>query len=91
MVRMGNSINLEESTLVRATIDRVRQETAKKTSVDSILRIMRARFQGELPADLRERLEKHTQDELNGILERSATAAFAEEVLTKPWGPNFDR
>ena len=88
---MGNSINLEESTLVRATIDRVRQETAKKASVDSILRIMRARFQGELPADLRECLERHTQDELNVILERSATAASAEEILTKPRGASFDR
>ena len=81
---MGNSVNLEKSTLVRATIDRVRQETAKKASIDSILRIMRARFQDEFPADLRQRLDRYSQDELGEIVERSATAASAEEALTKP-------
>ena len=81
---MGNSVNLEKGTLVRATIDRVRRETAKKASIDNIVRIMRARFQDELPADLRERLETHTQEELDEIIERSATAASAEEALTKP-------
>jgi hypothetical protein len=51
---------------------------------------MRARFRDNLPVDLRERLERHTQDELDEIVERSATASSAEEALTKPRGSNFD-
>jgi hypothetical protein len=87
MERMGIPVNLEESTLVRATIDRVR----KKTSIEYIVTVMRSRFQDKLPADLRERLESHTQDELNEIVERSATASSAEEALTKPPATDFDR
>lgn len=83
---MGNSVNLEESTLVRATIDRVRRETAKKASIDNIVRILRARFQDELPTHLRERLEMHSQEELDEIIERSATSASVEEALAKPHG-----
>jgi hypothetical protein len=87
MERMGIPVNLEESTLVRATIDRVR----KKTSIENIVTVMRSRFQDKLPADLRERLESHTQDELNEIVERSATASSAEEALTKSPATDFDR
>jgi hypothetical protein len=91
MERMGIPVNLEESTLVRATIDRVRQESAKKTSIENIVTVMRSRFQDKLPADLRERLESHTQDELNEIVERSLTAGSAEEALTKPTATDFGR
>jgi hypothetical protein len=52
---------------------------------------MRWRFQDKLPADLRERLESHTQDELNEIVERSLTAGSAEEALTKPTATDFGR
>jgi hypothetical protein len=52
---------------------------------------MRARFQDELPADLRERLDNYSQNELDEIVERSATAASAEEALRKRPGTNFDR
>ncbi|MBR0684414.1 hypothetical protein JQ594_00665 [Bradyrhizobium manausense] len=88
---MGNSVNLEQSTLVREAIDRVRRETAKKATIDNIVRIMRARFQDELPADLRKRLERHAQVELDEVVERSATAASAEEALAKWTRVNFDR
>jgi hypothetical protein len=87
MEQMGIPVNLEESTLVRATIDRVRQESAKKASIDNIVRFMRSRFQNHLPPDLRERLEKHTQEELDEIVERSATAASAEAALELPPSP----
>ena len=86
---MGIPVNLEESTLVRATIERVRKESAKKASIDNIIKIMRSRFQDDLPPDLRERLEKYSQDELHRIAARSATTASAEQVLTKPPASNF--
>jgi hypothetical protein len=76
---MGTPVNLEESTLLRATIDRVRLESVKKT----IVRFMRARFRDKLPVDLQERLERLTQEELDEIVERSATVASAEDALTK--------
>ena len=41
---MGIPVNLEESTLVRATTDRVRHEILKKGSIDNIVRFMRLRF-----------------------------------------------
>jgi Holliday junction resolvasome RuvABC ATP-dependent DNA helicase subunit len=88
---MGIPVNLEESTLVRATIDRVRQESVKNTSIDNIVRVLRSRFQDKLPTDLRERLDRYSQDELDEIVERSATAASAEEALTKPPASSFDR
>jgi hypothetical protein len=91
MERMGIPVNLEESTLVRATIDRVRQESVKKTSIDNIVRFMRSRFQDKLPTDLRERLDRYSQDELDEIVERSATSASAEEALPGPAGTNLDR
>jgi hypothetical protein len=67
MERVGIPVNLEESTLVRATIDRVRQESVKKTSIDNIVRVLRSRFQDKLPTDLRERLDRYSQDELTRL------------------------
>jgi hypothetical protein len=81
MEQMGIPVNLEESTLVRATIDRVRQETVKKASIDNIVKFMRSRFRNDVPTDLKERLERHTQEELDEIVERSATAASVEAAL----------
>jgi hypothetical protein len=45
---MGIPVNLEESTLVRATIDRVREETKRKDSIDYIIRSLHI-FIRELP------------------------------------------
>jgi hypothetical protein len=91
MEKMGIPVNLEESTLVRATIDRVRQESVKNTSIDNIVRVLRSRFQDKLPTDLRERLDRYSQDELDEIVERSGTSASAEEALPGPAGTNLDR
>ena len=49
---MGLPVNLEESTLLRGTFDRVRAET----SIDDTLEVLEARLPGALPADLKQRL-----------------------------------
>jgi hypothetical protein len=78
MEKMGIPVNLEDSTLIRPTIDRVRRET----SIDLILRSLRSRFSGQLPADLPEQLGKLTIEELQDAFDRSTTATSVDDVLT---------
>jgi hypothetical protein len=85
--KMGLPVNLEESTLLRGTFDRVRTET----SIDDILEVLEARFPGALPADLKQRLADLGRDELKDALRRSATAASVEEALAKPSGTTHGR
>ena len=84
---MGLPVNLEESTLLRGTFDRVRAET----SIDDTLEVLEARLPGALPADLKQRLADLGRDELKDVLRRSATAASVEEALTKPAGTTHGR
>jgi hypothetical protein len=85
--KMGLPVNLEESTLLRGTFDRVRAET----SIDDILEVLEARLPGALPADLKQRLADLGRDELKDVLRRSATAASVEEALAKPAGTTHGR
>jgi hypothetical protein len=80
MDRMGIPVNIEDSTLVRPVIERVREETLHASSIDSITRVLRSRFD-RLPADLGSRLEKLTQEELNQILDRAGTAESIDATL----------
>jgi hypothetical protein len=78
MEKMGIPVNLEDSTLIRPTIDRVRRET----SIDLILRALRSKFAGQVPAELPEQLEKLTLEELQEAFDRSTTATSVDDVLT---------
>jgi len=84
---MGLSVNLEESTLLRETFERVRAET----SINGILAVLEARFPGALPVDLKQRLADLGRDELKDVLRRSATAASVEEAVAKPAGTTHGR
>jgi hypothetical protein len=55
MEKMGISVDLEDSNFVRPTIDRARRET----TVDLIIRSLRTKFAGQVPADLSGHLEKY--------------------------------
>lgn len=77
MEKMGIPVNLEDSTLIRPTIDRVRRET----SIDLILRSLRSKFVGQVPAELPEQLEKLTIEELQEAFDRSTTATSINDVL----------
>jgi len=70
---------------------RVEGRLAGQVTIDNIVRVLRSRFQDKLPTDLRERLDRYSQDELDEIVERSATSASAEEALPEPAGTNLDR
>jgi len=85
--KMGLPVNLEESTLLRGTFERVRAET----SIDDILEVLEARLPGALPADLKHRLADLGRDELKDVLRRSATAASVEEALAKTIGTTHGR
>lgn len=78
MERMGISVDLEDSTLVRPTIDRARRET----TVELILRSLRTRFAGQVPSDLPQQLEKLSMEDLQDAFDRSTTATSVEDVLT---------
>jgi hypothetical protein len=80
MERMGIPVNIEDSTLVRPVIERVREETLHASSIDSITRVLRSRFD-RLPDDLAAKLENLSQDELNQILDRAGTAESIETAL----------
>jgi hypothetical protein len=80
MEKMGIPVNIEDSTLVRPIIERVREETLHASSIDSITRVLRSRFD-RLPADLGARLEKFTQEELNQILDHAGTAESIDAAL----------
>jgi len=56
--------------------ERVRQEMA-----DTVVTAMQRRFKNDVPDDLRERLEKYSQEELYEVVVRIVTAASAEEAL----------
>jgi hypothetical protein len=77
---MGIPVNIEDSTLVRPVIERVREETLHASSIDSITRVLRSRFD-RLPADLGARLEKLSQDELNRVLDQAGTAESIDAAL----------
>jgi hypothetical protein len=80
MERMGIPVNIEDSTLVRPVIERVREETLHASSIDSITRVLRSRFD-RLPADLGAKLEKLSQDELNRVLDQAGTAGSIDAAL----------
>ena len=68
----------------KETAERVQRETAERVrqqTIDTIVTIMRRRFNEDVPAGLRQRLESYAQDELRDITVRAATAASAEEAL----------
>jgi hypothetical protein len=81
MERMGIPVNIEDSTLVRPVIERVREETLRASSIDSITRVLRSRFD-RLPSDLSARLEKLSQEELNQVLDRAGTAESIDAALS---------
>ena len=80
MERMGIPVNIEDSTLVRPVIERVREETLHASSIDSITRVLRSRFD-RLPANLGAKLEKLSQDELNRVLDQAGTAESIDAAL----------
>jgi hypothetical protein len=77
MEKMGISVDLEDSTLVRPTIDRARRET----TIDLIIRSLRTKFAGQVPADLAVHLEKLSMEELQEAFDRSTTATSVDDVL----------
>lgn len=81
--KMGIPVNLEESTLLRGAFDRVRNEARAETSIDDIIEVLQARFPGELPADLKDRLANLDQDDLKAVLRQSAIASSVEEALAE--------
>jgi hypothetical protein len=81
---MGIPVNLEESTLLRGAFDRVRHEVRTETSVDDIIEVLQARFPGELPDDVKDRLADLDQNDLKAVLRQSAVASSVEEALANP-------
>jgi hypothetical protein len=77
MEKMGISVDLEDSTLVRPTIDRARRET----TIDLIIRSLRTKFADQVPADLSGHLEKLSIEELQEAFDRSTTATSINDVL----------
>jgi hypothetical protein len=77
MEKMGISVDLEDSTLVRPTIDRARRET----TIDLIIRSLRTKFADQVPADLSGHLEKLSIEELQEAFDRSMTATSVDDVL----------
>jgi hypothetical protein len=77
MEKMGISVDFEESTLVRPTIDRARRET----TVDLIIRSLRTKFADQVPVDLPQQLEKLSTEELQQAFDRSTTATSVDDFL----------
>jgi hypothetical protein len=77
MEKMGISVDLEDSTLVRPAIDRARRET----TVELIVRSLRTKFADQVPTDLQQQLEKLATEELQEAFDRSTTATSVDDVL----------
>ncbi|MBI5131526.1 MAG: hypothetical protein HZA66_18975 [Rhodopseudomonas palustris] len=77
MDKMGISVDLEDSTLVRPTIDRAR----RKTAVELIIRSLRARFAGQVPDDLPQQLEQLSMEALQEAFDRSTMATSVDDIV----------
>lgn len=74
---MGIPVNLEDSTLLKETFDRVRNNE----KVNDVLEVLKARFPDALPADIEDRLTGLSPEELTEMLRKSATVKNIEEAL----------
>lgn len=77
-----------EERLRREAEERLRREadgSLWQQTAAAVVRAMHGRFKKDVPVDLRERLEKYTQEELFDVIARLGTAISAEEALgTEP-------
>lgn len=76
---MGIPVDLEKSTLLRETFDRIRKEAA----VETLMVILQAKFSKPLPVDIKDRLSALTPEDLKETIRRAATAASIKEVLAR--------
>jgi hypothetical protein len=80
---MPITVDLEKIPLMRAAIERVRAKAEREISIDLTLRALRARFPGQVPADLPDRLDGLATDDLKDLLNRSMIAAAIDDVLVE--------